>query len=655
MRKREAEIQAGKEAKKRRDREHAEHLAQVKAERQALAEEERKEVVAEAVRKQEAETRVAKKAEEKRNREHVEHIVQVEAEKKAQAAIRYKEMAAEAQAAKEPRKKRDREHAGHIAQVKTERNAQNERERVELAAQPARKQEAEIQAAKEAEKQREIKNAELMPPVKAARKAAVQPTLTFSSKDRIVVLMGPTGSGKSTFIEYATGQSDSPIGHSLEAQTDRSRAVRCMHPRDGGSVILVDTPGLDNPYKTDIEVVIEIADFLQKLCKQKVHISTIIYLHRVSDKRMTGEDPLKNLKMLTSMCGQATMPRIALSTTMWSEVRPETGARQEQALARYWTELSSKECHLERFGDSVESAWAIIGNMHRKNNTMLSNKTVAEVEQDLSTFLLGQQELSQKLEQQAARQKDPELAEEIEQQRVEVENQIGVVNQLLQQLRSFSRRLRAILSSMLQKRKPQKRVPGNDIFIVVMGLTGTGKSSFINMAAGSTSSSVSDGLGSTTDDIQEHICGHPHDSGRSVVFIDTPGIGGKYKTAMDVLWAISGWLTDEYEGNVLLTGILFIHRITDNRAPSGETAHMRTPLLNALCGGSDLRNVVLVTTMCDEVGKATVTKRVADLQENFWKPMIAHGSRIDSSYRRTLASAWGILNQFEGSARDLPA
>ncbi|KZP31939.1 hypothetical protein FIBSPDRAFT_812955 [Athelia psychrophila] len=182
----------------------------------------------------------------------------------------------------------------------------------------------------------------------------------------------------------------------------------------------------------------------------------------------------------------------------------------------------------------------------------------------------------------------------------------------------------------------------------MMGLTGTGKSSFVNMAVGSTSSTVSEGLGSATDEIQEHRCAHPHDSGRSVVFIDTPGIGGRYKTAADVLWAISGWLTDEYEGNVLLTGILFMHRVTDNRAPGGETAQMRTKLLNALCSGSDLRNVVLVMTMCDEVQEATVTERVADLQKNLWAPLIAHGSRVDSSYRHTPeSSAWAILNKFE--------
>ncbi|KZP05685.1 hypothetical protein FIBSPDRAFT_344174 [Athelia psychrophila] len=165
------------------------------------------------------------------------------------------------------------------------------------------------------------------------------------------------------------------------------------------------------------------------------------------------------------------------------------------------------------------------------------------------------------------------------------------------------------------------------------------------MAVGSTSSTIGAGIQPTTNEIQEHRCGHPDGSGRNIVFIDTPGIG-RYKTASDVLWAISGWLTDKYQGNVLLTGILFMHRITDNRVPGAETAHMRTQLLNALCGGSDLRNVVLVTTMCDEVEKAIITTRVADLQENFWQDMITDGSRVDSSYCHTPESAWDILNQF---------
>ncbi|KZP02876.1 hypothetical protein FIBSPDRAFT_808285 [Athelia psychrophila] len=196
--------------------------------------------------------------------------------------------------------------------------------------------------------------------------------------------------------------------------------------------------------------------------------------------------------------------------------------------------------------------------------------------------------------------------------------------------------------------KTNQRTPGNDLFIAVMGLAGAGNSSFVNMALGRDACPVGTGQKPITVEIQAHRRGHPNGSGRNIVFIDTPGIqvGGEYEAADDVLWAILRWLTAEYQGNVLLTGILFMHRITDNRALGGE---MRTTLLQALCGRSDLLNVVLVTTMCDEVvEEATITKRVADLQKNFWGPMISNGSRVDSSYRHTqAASAWDILTQFE--------
>ncbi|KZP31975.1 hypothetical protein FIBSPDRAFT_549936 [Athelia psychrophila] len=178
-----------------------------------------------------------------------------------------------------------------------------------------------------------------------------------------------------------------------------------------------------------------------------------------------------------------------------------------------------------------------------------------------------------------------------------------------------------------------------------MGLAGAGNSSFVNMALGRDACPVGKGQKPITVEIQAHRRGHPDGSGRNIVFIDTPGIGGEYEAADDVLWAISRWLTAEYQGNVLLTGILFMHRITDNRALGGE---MGTRLLKALCESNDLRNVVLVTTMSDQVAKAIVTERVAGLQETSWKPMIVRGSRIDSSYSYTPESAWEVLNKLEG-------
>lgn len=182
---------------------------------------------------------------------------------------------------------------------------------------------------------------------------------------------------------------------------------------------------------------------------------------------MTVEDPLRNLKMLTSLCGQATMPHIALSTTMWSEVPPETGARQEKAFAHYWTKLSSKECHIEPFGDSFDSAWAIIGELDRKGSVVLSSELVTEVEEDLRMFLMGQQGLIKKLEEQADRQKDPELMGELQRKKAELAGgPRAILSNILQKRRRGTLISPSLLSEEQVVREKVLRAPGNDIFIV---------------------------------------------------------------------------------------------------------------------------------------------------------------------------------------------
>lgn len=83
-----------------------------------------------------------------------------------------------------------------------------------------------------------------------------------------------------------------------------------------------------------------------------------------------------------------------------------------------------------------------------------------------------------------------------------------------------------------------------------------------------------------------------------------------------------------------------------------------TPLRNLavfqdLCGNDNLKNVVLVTTMWDEVEDQSVgSKREQELLSSFWKGMIGFGSR-NCRYEGTRESAWEIIDllDLEGSRR----
>ncbi|RSM19457.1 hypothetical protein CDV31_001617 [Fusarium ambrosium] len=75
--------------------------------------------------------------------------------------------------------------------------------------------------------------------------------------------MGLTGTGKSTFIKLLTG-SDVKIGHNLAACT-ADVGIYALDTAGGHSVALIDTPGFDDTYRSDTEVLTDVAYFLAQL------------------------------------------------------------------------------------------------------------------------------------------------------------------------------------------------------------------------------------------------------------------------------------------------------------------------------------------------------------------------------------------------------
>ncbi|KAG6331875.1 hypothetical protein ID866_7218 [Astraeus odoratus] len=165
---------------------------------------------------------------------------------------------------------------------------------------------------------------------------------------------------------------------------------------------------------------------------------------------------------------------------------------------------------------------------------------------------------------------------------------------------------------------------------------------FIGRAVGSPDTNAGHDLTSFT--TQVRAVRYPHsDDIRNIVLVDTPGFDDTYLTDTRVLRTIADWLKETYMQNVKLSGILYFHRITDPRVAGTPLRNLN--MFKELCGKDNFKNVVLVTTMWDELRTDLQlgTQREEELVREFWQPMIRLGSTTHR-FDGTEECAWNIIN-----------
>ncbi|GJE95427.1 Ras-like GTPase domain-containing protein [Phanerochaete sordida] len=181
----------------------------------------------------------------------------------------------------------------------------------------------------------------------------------------------------------------------------------------------------------------------------------------------------------------------------------------------------------------------------------------------------------------------------------------------------------------------------SDVLIAVMGATGTGKSTFVNLISGS-QLPVGEGLRSCTTEVRTS---QPFELlGRRVTLIDTPGFDDTLKTDTEILKLIASYLANQYRENKKLSGVIYMHRISDFRV--GGISRRNFGMFRSLCGDSTLANVVVVTNMWSEVSAEKGAAREHELATDgaLFKPVLDKGAAM-ARHANTLASAQAILGR----------
>ncbi|KAF9004218.1 P-loop containing nucleoside triphosphate hydrolase protein [Cyathus striatus] len=235
--------------------------------------------------------------------------------------------------------------------------------------------------------------------------------------DLVIAVMGPTGVGKSTFVNALFGKEVTTVGHELKSCTSSLKHVIRDLPTDSSRrLVVVDTPGFDDTYVDDAEILRRISVWLAVSYTNDMKLAGVIYLHEISQTRMLGTTR-KNLDMFRKLCGDKALSSVVLGTTKWSEVAPDVGeARLRQLKDKFWKDMIENGSHVFKFENTYESAWAMVDNLvvkHESYNILQLQGELVDLQKIIPDTDAGK-ELRYTLEQLLKIQKDKATSEQIQ-------------------------------------------------------------------------------------------------------------------------------------------------------------------------------------------------------------------------------------------------
>ncbi|CAM1507992.1 Fc.00g048400.m01.CDS01 [Cosmosporella sp. VM-42] len=213
------------------------------------------------------------------------------------------------------------------------------------------------------------------------------------SSEGVILVMGVTGAGKSYFLNQLKSQC-AKEGHSLFAETKGCQAVQIfLGDDDKRNITVVDTPGFDDTERPHAEILAEITDYLAAQHISGLPLRGILYLHKITENRMTGTSKVY-LQLLEDLVGDDALKNVILVTTMWnmfrSEDRRRAVRREQELLDIFWRPMVEKGSYVAQFDGTPDSAYALVFQLAGKQSVVLDiQKEIVDQDRSILETVAG--------------------------------------------------------------------------------------------------------------------------------------------------------------------------------------------------------------------------------------------------------------------------
>ncbi|KAF9032074.1 hypothetical protein BJ165DRAFT_1599162 [Panaeolus papilionaceus] len=499
-------------------------------------------------------------------------------------------------------------------------------------------------------------------------------------------VIDPTGSGKSSFIEALATKSQN-LGISkdqLSGYTQQVNAYQlinaCIGIHHDRPIFLIDTPGFSDSQISEIEILDMVRNWLR--VSHDLHgVQRVLLMVPITDTRLAGTRR-RTIEMLKELLPSGSS--ITFVTTMWDTVHSERVLRRaksnfEQLRNEIFKDLLETGATITQFTNTTSSALEIL-DCYEVSSAAFDNdhsSQLSHLYQDLQERIENTLEIKKSIELDLAQpetQRNLELKSILEKTHEENEEtstkfvahlapgadaedlssklrvQLGTVMDTVRNFNLFQ----AILVSGTVLVEPVERVAsGNSTKILVMGLTGVGKSSFIEAVAGTSLLQISNNQlkGFTKVVSTYRVDGVTDGQNRPIYLVDSPGFGDAQVSKMGVIVMLQEWARRNQEAH--FDGVLYFTPINAPRLPEYHRQALR--LFQTLIGFKRASTVTVVTTMWDalwlEASRRRGEKNFEQNQNDFWRDYIEEGAQI-AKFFNTRDSALSILDQALSGTRE---